>query len=446
MKKQIILILIFTMLLYFAGCSKVKEDDHSDTPAASNSYVDGSLSEPEESKVKNVSDKHEQTKQDNKTKIVSNNSQQPEKADKAASGPARPEKVTKIYNTQLDFEVATPIKETFHDSQNGNVLPYALYIPKDYSASKKYPVLLFLHGAGEIGNDNQLQLNGIRNLLYYNADFVSQTILICPQTAEWWNLDREYEGDQKGTLGSVLHLLQKIQNTYSCDENRIYVTGLSMGGYATWDILEHYGNLFAAGIPLCGGGNSGNGRAFVDIPIRIYHGTEDRTVSPVQSKNMYRSIMAAGGNKVELYLLDGYGHDVWSYAYGNRDLFSWLFAQDKVHNPSGKYDYISYFRIVDFNGKTVITDEDIVYADYINNLDHNDTVDIDIHLTEDGINRLNKAYTASNGKEFTVYCSTQKVYSFTAAKSISDDFFSVVGVFNGDNYLTFLNIIQNVPS
>lgn len=427
-KRSIIVVLFISMLIYFAGCDNVKTNNYSDTSAVNSVCIDNQLKKAEES--------------DNKTKTAPNKSKE---AEDSTVKSVRPERITKIYNTQLDFEVSTPIKEVFYDTQNGNALPYALYIPKDYSETKKYPVLLFLHGAGSIGNDNQTQLNGIRNLLYYNADFVSQMVLICPQTPEWWELDRQYEGDQKGMLGSALHLLQKIQNTYTCDENRIYVTGLSMGGYATWDLLEHYGNIFAAGIPLCGGGNS-NGKAFINIPIRIYHGTADKTVSPDNSKRIYNSIISAGGNKVELYLLDGYGHDVWSYAYGNRDLFSWLFAQDKVNNPSGKYEYINYFRIVDFSGKTVITDEDIVYADYINSLDNNDAVDIDIHLTDSGINKLNNAYAASNGKEFTVFCFTKKVYAFVATKPINDDSFSIVGVFDGDNYLNFLNIIQNVPS
>lgn len=358
----------------------------------------------------------------------------------------RPEKVTKIYNTKLNFDVATPKKETFYDSQNGNVLPYTLYIPENYSASKKYPVILFLHGAGEIGTDNQIQTNGIRNMIYYNADFVSQCILICPQTNEWWNLDRNTVGDEKGTLGSALHLLQKIQTTYSCDKNRIYVTGLSMGGYATWDLLERYGDIFAAGVPICGGGNSDNGAAFKNIPIRIYHGTNDQTVSFSNSQKMYNSIIAAGGDKVKLYALDGYGHDVWSFAYKCRHLSSWLFAQDKVNNPSGEYDYINDFRIVDSDGKTVITNEDVVSVDYSNNFDENNSVDININLTKDAKNRLNKAYTTSNGKAFTVYCYSQKVYDFTATKPITDDVFSITGVFNEDNYFSFLEIVQSVKS
>ena len=428
MKKTIIFILVLSMLFGFVGCQNTAKDNKDTSSQPTVSSNGEQITSKPQNNISSTSD-------------IS----QPANTQSIVSTVARPEKVTKIYNTKINFEVATPKKDVFYDTKNGNSLPYNLYVPKDYSASKKYPVILFLHGAGEMGTDNETQINGIRNLLHYNADFVSQCILICPQSNEWWNLDRNAYGDEKGTLGSALHLLQKIQSTYSCDKNRIYVTGLSMGGYATWDILERYGDIFAAAAPLCGGGNSDNGAAFKNIPIRIYHGTNDQTVSFSNSQKMYNAIIAAGGNKVKLYALEGYGHDVWSFAYKCRHLSSWLFAQDKVNNPSCDYDYISYFRIVDSNGKAIITEEDITYTDYENNFENN-SVTLNIHLSNAGITRLNKAYTTSKGKAFTVYCSTQKIYSFTATKSITDDAFSIVNVFNEDNYFDFLNMIQNTPN
>ncbi len=417
------------------------------TGCKNNPDNNGALSKPDNSSsdeaVTSKPNDNATSKPNNAQNSKPNNSKPANTQSSVSTTPTRPEKVTKVYNINFDFDVNDPIKETFYDAQNGNTLPYALYVPKDYSASKKYPVLLFLHGAGELGNDNNKQLNNIKKMFTYNGDFISQCILICPQTPVWWNLDRDYQGDQKGTLGSVLHLLDDIQNKYSCDKNRIYVTGLSMGGYATWDILESYGDIFAAGVPLCGGGNSGNGAAFTNIPIRIYHGTNDPTVSFNSSQSMYNAIKAAGGNKVELFALHGVAHDAWNYAYADRDMFSWLFAQNKATNPSCSYEYVNYFRIVDANGKTVISEEDIFFVDYIIDWDNDDAVDIDVHLTEDGKNKLNEAYAASGGKAFTVYCSTQKVYSFTATKPIIDDSFSISGLFNYENYRDIVDIIQN---
>ncbi len=360
---------------------------------------------------------------------------------------SRPEKVMHIYPYKNRFSMPKPLKDTFYDSQNGNTLKYCLFLPDDYSPSKKYPVILFLHGAGELGTDNVSQLNNIKNMFGCNGDYISNAILLCPQTAEWWNLDREGYGDQKGTLGSALHLLNKIQQEYSCDKNRIYVTGLSMGGYATWELLEHYGDIFAAGVPLCGFGNTENGTAFKDIPIRIYHGTADPTVSFSSSQRMYDSIIAAGGQKVELFPLLDVKHDAWNYAYADRDLFAWLFAQSKKADSDTKYEVTPCFKVVDSSGKTVIFDNDIYvvdyYLDYSNDLN---SVDVKIWLNQEGLSKLEKAYSSGIGSEFTVYYLTQKLYTFTVTKPSIDDLFLITGVFNIDNYLDFYNVINVVVS
>ncbi len=380
----------------------------------------------------------------NSSEVAQNNSSNPDTDSKKTS---RPEKVTKVYPYNNRFSMPKPIKDTFYDLENGNTLKYCLFLPDDYSSAKKYPLILFLHGAGELGTDNVSQLNNIKNMFDCNGDYISNAILLCPQTAEWWNLDRENYGDQRGTLGSALHLLNKIQQDYSCDKNRIYVTGLSMGGYATWEILEHYGDIFAAGVPLCGFGNTDNGAAFKDIPIRIYHGTADPTVSFSSSQRMYDSIVAAGGQNVELFPLLDVKHDAWNYAYADRDLFAWLFAQNKADDSNIKYEVTPCFRVVDSSGKTVISDNDIYVVDYY--LDYSDdlnSADVKIWLNQEGLSKLEKAYSAGIGSKFTVYYLTQKLYTFTVTKPPIDDLFLITGVFNIDNYLDFYNAINVVSS
>lgn len=355
----------------------------------------------------------------------------------------RPEKVTTVYKFSIKTANNEHIKKVYYDSQNGNTLQYCLFLPDDYSADKKYPVILFLHGAGEIGSDNVTQLRNINNMFIKNPDYVSQSILICPQTPEWWRLDREY-GDGKGTLTSALHLLQEIQKEYSCDENRIYLTGLSMGGYATWELLEHYGDIFAAAVPVCGYGNEMNGQAFVDIPIRIYHGTADPTVSFSSSQDMYNAIVAAGGQKVELFPLEGVGHDAWLYAYADTTMFDWMFAQDKSKTTPTTINPTVPFRVVDSNGNTVITDDDIKEVDYtIHSSKNSGPVDIELLLTDEGKAKLEKAYTTSGGREFTVYCRLQKIYSFTATQPPIDNIFLISGVFKIDNYLSYYHMIND---
>lgn len=410
MKKATILILILIMLSGITGCkNNVTENSNIIKPNESSNPT----SDIENSQTEDVSTENE-----------------------------RPEVITKKYAFRPNSTVTDPIKETFYDSQNGNTLQYCLYVPDDYSPSKKYPVILFLHGAGEIGNDNSTHIKTLEKMFLNNADYISQAILLCPQTPEWWNLDRNYTGDKQGTLSSAMNLLNKIQNEYSCDKNRIYVTGLSMGGYATWEILEHYGNVFAAGVPLCGFGNTNNGAAFKNIPIRIYHGTADPTVSYSSSQQMYNSIIAAGGTKVELFPLHGVLHDAWNYAYADRDLFNWLFSQNKAKGEV-KYSPPACFRVVDSKGKTVISDEDIDMTDYkIDYWDNIGGVDIYIWLTQSGQEKLKKAYLNSNENEFTVYCLSNKICSYKATKAPIDDLFLIKGVFEEFNYSGFFNTIE----
>ncbi len=353
-----------------------------------------------------------------------------------------PEKITKIFSFDNKFVVSAVKRQVFYDSKNGNSLPYCLYMPENYTPSKKYPVILFLHGAGEIGTDNQEQLKNINNLFKYNGDLISNAILLCPQTSQWWSLDREQSGDQKGHLGSALHLLQEIQKKYSCDSNRIYVTGLSMGGMATWDLLQEYGDIFAAGIPVCGAGNPYNVSMLRDKPIRIYHGTADATVSFSNSQQMYDAIVKSGGKKVKFFVLEGVGHNAWDTAYADRDTFSWLLAQNKMTNPSGEYEYVHYFKITDSKGNVVITEKDVSEVVFSNDFGENPTCTVDVILTDNGKNKLKKAYQNSNGKEFTVHWSTQKLCTFTATTPPVNNVFTMVNVLSEDNAKNFADMVN----
>lgn len=354
----------------------------------------------------------------------------------------RPEEISEIFYVRNDYSTPMFISETFYDKQNGNVLPYRLYIPSDYDANEQYPVILFLHGAGEIGTDNQSHISNAKKMFVSNGDLVSKAIVVCPQSYEWWNLDREYPGDQKGTLGSVLHLLNDLKTRYSCDGDRIYVTGLSMGGYATWQLLEEYGHLFAAGMPICGGGNPYNAEALKEIPIRIYHSMDDPTVSYQASKNMYDAIKAAGGEKVQFIQLNGLGHNSWDYAYSDREGFSWMFAQDKTGNPSGNYEEVPLFRVVDHKGRTVISDKDIQYVFSKVIFGENKAVAVDLVLTGDGENKLKASYKANSSKEFTVYWYAQKLYTFTVNGQPIDNTFSIKGVFDSDSAKAFCSCME----
>jgi poly(3-hydroxybutyrate) depolymerase len=365
---------------------------------------------------------------------------------------------------------------------DGNVLLYRIYKPKDYDAAKKYPLVLFLHGAGERGNNNTAQ---VRDALYWARDVVQKDhpcFVVAPQVparrqafqlygtnkefnqtyadydkggewksysiaaaqlpagpkthlmlinadkkdgkadgefrnlkiieqgddgrpvsvdfrkldfskkqgqgkvtvsddgtsvtlsgdvrvkapleykvtprtilafefrstqqglvhaialdaddfldARWANLDW---GAAKGTLPKTpstqmrltLEMLEGLKKEFSLDDKRLYVTGLSMGGYGTWDVIARYPKLFAAAVPVCGGGDEGTAPVIKDVPIWCFHGGADTTVPTARSRNMIAAIKAAGGNpKYTEY--PGVGHNSWDKAYSEPDLVKWLFEQ-----------------------------------------------------------------------------------------------------------------------
>lgn len=352
-------------------------------------------------------------------------------------------KIKKIFPFKCEFNIPEFKKDIFYDSKTNNTLPFRLVIPKNYDSNKKYPVILFLHGAGELGTDNEKHISTIKTMYYYNGDLVSDAFLICPQTNEWWRLDRYNEGDRKGMLSSALNLLEDLRNNYSFDTNRIYVTGLSMGGYATWSLLEEYGNIFAAGMPICGGGNSSNGYKLKDLPIRIYHSLDDPTVNFSASQSMHSAILNAGGSKAEFVILDGLGHNVWDYAFSDREAFCWLFAQNKLTNPTCEYEYIPYLKIVDSQGKIVISDEDIELINHFGSYrDDNYIYAVNICLNFDGAQKLIKSYNSNKQKDYTVYWLNEKLFIYTADKISENNVLYFENVFSEENVELFYKTVS----
>lgn len=346
----------------------------------------------------------------------------------------RPEKVVKKYSFSCNYEEPKCVTEVYKDNINGINLPYQMYLPQNYDASKKYPVVIFLHSAGEIGTENNVPAQIAKRMYKYNGDLVSQAFVLCPQSYEWWNIG--------GTLDSVVHLLDEIKAKYSCDSDRIYVTGISMGGCGTWDLLAEYGDIFAAGMPMCGWGDPNTAEAIKDIPIRVYHGTADQTVSISRSQEMYDAVTNAGGKKIEFFKLEGMGHSLTEYVFYNRDAFSWLFAQNKSKNKSGDYEYKPFFKVVDAKGNIVISDFDIDYLYQSSGYEGEEYITTSyIHLTTDGKAKLTKAY-ASASKEFTVYWNEQKLYSFKSTKAPIDDEFIIAGILDDERDTDFQNTIQ----
>jgi len=228
---------------------------------------------------------------------------------------------------------------SFTDSK-GTVLPYRLYVPDDYDSGKEYPLLLFLHGAGERGSDNTVQIKynvKILERIVDSADSGHDCIIVAPQCAsnhQWVNTpwgNGSYNQDQvpiSKYMAATVELLKNIQNEYSVDENRLYVTGLSMGGYGTWDIIIRYPDMFAAALPVCGAGDPSKAELIKDVAIWAFHGDNDDVVPVSGSRDMVAALEECGGN-ITYSEYEGVNHFSWHNAYAEPDLLSWLFEQSR---------------------------------------------------------------------------------------------------------------------
>ena len=219
---------------------------------------------------------------------------------------------------------------------NGFTLPYRIYVPKNYDCGERYPLLVFLHGAGERGTENERQLIHAQYLFNDPSSPVYDSIVLapqCPEDSQWvlwpWekgNYSIEETPESPG-LETLCMLIDEVRDFYNVDDDRIYVTGLSMGGFGTWDLLSRHGARFAAGIPVCGGGDPSYAELLKRIPIRVFHGSEDGAVPVSGSRQMFEAIKKAGGELIDYTEFDGEGHGIWDRVYEDRDNMDWLYSQ-----------------------------------------------------------------------------------------------------------------------
>ncbi len=204
--------------------------------------------------------------------------------------------------------------------RNGEIyFPYILHLPDDYDKSRKYPFILFLHGAGERGYNFEHYRIALPKML--KNGFTRQAIIVCPQCAPEYNWNMQAFWVKK--------FLEDTIALYGGDENQILITGLSMGGFGTWEMICDFPEIFAAAGPVCGGGLSWRAERAKNIPVRTFHGTADTIVPPAYSTLMVDALVAAGGN-AELTLLEGVTHNSWDYAYETANLVDWLLEHKKA--------------------------------------------------------------------------------------------------------------------
>ncbi len=193
---------------------------------------------------------------------------------------------------------------------------YLVYLPQDYPAQKEWPLVVFLHGAGERGNDLALvKKHGPPKLIEEGKQF--PFILVspqCPEGAVW---------DAK----AVIRLIDYIEKHYNVDDNRVYVTGLSMGAFATWEVATMIPHRLAAIVPICGGCHENRISNLGDLPVWAFHGLKDDIVPVGSSRSVVDALKQCGGN-VKFTIYPEAGHDSWTATYDNPEVFKWMLQQN----------------------------------------------------------------------------------------------------------------------
>ena len=196
-------------------------------------------------------------------------------------------------------------------------MEYLLFLPESYaqSTNQKFPLILFLHGAGERGSDlDSVKRHGIPKIVETNPDF--PFIAVSPQCPEdsWWTSE----------LHTINGLIEEVVEKYQVDTSRIYLTGLSMGGFGTWSLASMYPERFAAIAPVCGGGEVRQIlRSLVEMPIWTFHGQKDDVIPFSRSEEIVTALKKHGSS-IKFTIYPEAGHDSWTKTYDNPELYKWF--------------------------------------------------------------------------------------------------------------------------
>lgn len=241
-----------------------------------------------------------------------------------------------ITNCGLKAQVANAFKKKIYISAN-DTMAYRLMYPENYNPKKHYPLLVYLHGAGERGNDNERQLYFVPAQLTDSAGRKNHPCFIlapqCPKTRLWVHYPKfpvSLQATPEPTLPAkwTFELIDQLIAKLSIDKRRIYITGYSMGGEGTFDFLTRKPDLFAAAIPICSVSDTAKAASISRIPVWAFHGDKDDVNDVKYSRYMIDALRKSGG-KPKYTEYPGIGHNIVAKAYTEPGLYDWLFVQKK---------------------------------------------------------------------------------------------------------------------
>lgn len=212
--------------------------------------------------------------------------------------------------------------DRIHKDADGKEARYVLFVPHDYSGDKPYPLVLFLHGSGETGTDGKRQAAVGLGAAVRKQEKAFPFLALFPQSQT-----RTWQADS-AEARRALAILDDVEKDYKVDPKRVYLTGLSMGGFGTWSLAAKYPDRWAAIVPACGGGDAKSAGRFKDVPCWAFHGDKDRAVPASFSRRMIDALQTAGG-KPKYTEYPGVDYFSWDRAYGTPELYSWLLEQHK---------------------------------------------------------------------------------------------------------------------
>ena len=242
-----------------------------------------------------------------------------------------------IFISCKQIEIVPEYSEFISDE---SYLNFRILYPKDFDTTKSYPITLFLHGIGERGNDNELQLKYVDRVFLNRNNYDNyESVVIFPQAPLDDNWSSVTWDDNKlsfpkndpptNSLKLVIKLMDSLTNENYADKNRIYLSGLSNGGMGSFELLKYRPNMFASAVIICGGGNPEWAKEFAkSTPVWIAHGSNDQVVNPNFSLKMVEAIMNEGGSPKVTFFENIY-HNSWDYVFSDDEYLKWMYSRSK---------------------------------------------------------------------------------------------------------------------